>query len=53
MAMQPSATVAAGHVITVFQKGYVISGRLLRPAMVVVAKAEEQPVDSAKIDEQA
>lgn len=40
MVMQPSSTVEAGHVITVFQKGYVINGRLLRPAMVVVAKAE-------------
>jgi len=40
-------------VITVFQKGYIINGRLLRPAMVVVAKAEDKPADSAKIDEQA
>jgi molecular chaperone GrpE len=40
MVMQPSSTVEPGHVITVFQKGYVINGRLLRPAMVVVAKAE-------------
>ncbi len=30
--------VAPGHVITVFQKGYVLNGRLLRPALVVVAK---------------
>jgi molecular chaperone GrpE len=53
MAMQPSATVQPGNVITVFQKGYIINGRLLRPAMVVVAKAEDKPADSAKIDEQA
>jgi molecular chaperone GrpE len=53
MAMQPSSTVAPNHVITVFQKGYVINGRLLRPAMVVVAKAENKPADNAKIDEQA
>ncbi len=53
MAMQPSSTVAPGNVITVFQKGYVMNGRLLRPAMVVVAKAEDKPADSAKIDEQA
>lgn len=44
MVMQPSTTVEAGHVITVFQKGYILNGRLLRPAMVVVAKAD----DSAK-----
>lgn len=53
MVMQPSVTVAPNHVITVFQKGYVLNGRLLRPAMVVVAKAEDKPADSTKIDEQA
>lgn len=53
MVMQPSSTIAPNHVITVFQKGYVLNGRLLRPAMVVVAKAEDKPVDSSKIDEQA
>ena len=30
--------VAPGHVATVFQKGYLLNGRLLRPALVVVAK---------------
>lgn len=30
--------VQPGHVITVFQKGYVLNGRLLRPAMVIVAR---------------
>ena len=53
MVMQPSSTVAPNHVITVFQKGYVMNGRLLRPAMVVVAKAEDKPIGDAKIDEQA
>ncbi|MGR8931105.1 MAG: nucleotide exchange factor GrpE [Gammaproteobacteria bacterium] len=53
MVMQPSSTVAPNHVITVFQKGYVLNGRLLRPAMVVVAKAEDKPADDTKIDEQA
>jgi molecular chaperone GrpE len=28
-------------VVTVFQKGYLLNGRLLRPAMVVVAKAAD------------
>ena len=32
-----SEGVAPGHVITVFQKGYQLNGRLLRPALVVVA----------------
>lgn len=41
MAMQPSADVAPNTVLNVFQKGYLLNGRLLRPAMVVVAKAVE------------
>jgi molecular chaperone GrpE len=41
MAMQPSAEAAPNSVLTVFQKGYLLNGRLLRPAMVVVAKAPE------------
>lgn len=53
MAMQPSSMVAPNHVITVLQKGYVLHGRLLRPAMVVVAKAEDKPAGDIKIDEQA
>lgn len=53
MVMQPSATAEPNSVLNVFQKGYVINGRLLRPAMVVVAKAEDKPADNAKIDEQA
>ncbi len=53
MVMQPSATAQPNTVLNVFQKGYVLNGRLLRPAMVVVAKAEDKPVDGAKIDEQA
>lgn len=37
MTMQPSADVEPGSVVTVFQKGYALNGRLLRPARVVVA----------------
>ena len=37
MTMQPSGEVEPGSVITVFQKGYALNGRLLRPARVVVA----------------
>ena len=37
--MQPSAEVEPGSVLTVFQKGYTLNGRLLRPARVVVAEA--------------
>ncbi|MNZ69109.1 heat shock protein GrpE [compost metagenome] len=40
MAMQASPGVEPGSVLKVFQKGYLLNGRLLRPAMVVVSKAE-------------
>ncbi|MDG2526591.1 nucleotide exchange factor GrpE [Stenotrophomonas sp. HITSZ_GD] len=33
-----AAAVAPGHVAQVFQKGYLLNDRLLRPALVVVAK---------------
>ena len=39
MAMQESADVEPNSVLKVFQKGYQLNGRLLRPAMVVVRKA--------------
>ena len=39
VATQPAnETNAANTVVTVFQKGYTLSGRLMRPAMVVVAQ---------------
>ncbi len=54
MSMMPSAEAEPNTVLNVFQKGYLLNGRLIRPAMVVVAKAEDKPADdSAKIDEQA
>ncbi|MEX2123044.1 MAG: nucleotide exchange factor GrpE [Woeseia sp.] len=37
--LQPSAEVEPNTVLTVFQKGYTLNGRLLRPARVVVAAA--------------
>ncbi len=37
ISMQPSEDVEPGSVVTVVQKGYVLNGRLLRPAMVIVA----------------
>ncbi len=54
MTMQPSNEAEPNTVLNVFQKGYVLNGRLIRPAMVVVAKAADKPADdSVKIDEQA
>jgi len=37
ISMQPSDDVEPGSVATVVQKGYTLNGRLLRPAMVIVA----------------
>ncbi len=39
MTMQPSPTAEPNSVLAVFQKGYTLNGRLMRPALVVVAKA--------------
>ncbi len=39
MSMVPNADVEPNTVINVFQKGYTLHGRLVRPAMVVVSKA--------------
>ncbi len=39
MSMQESAEFEPNTVITVFQKGYILNERLIRPAMVVVSKA--------------
>ena len=51
MAMEESMHAEPGSVIKVFQKGYLLNGRLLRPAMVVVSKA---PADAPpSIDEKA
>ncbi|CAG8870406.1 Protein GrpE [Pseudomonas fluorescens] len=51
MAMQESADVEPNSVLKVFQKGYLLNGRLLRPAMVVVSKAPA--VAQPSIDEKA
>jgi molecular chaperone GrpE len=54
MVMQATEGVEPNTVVNVFQKGYLLNGRLLRPAMVVVAKAVEKPAaDTPSIDEQA
>ncbi|SRR5690554_3129353 len=51
MAMEESTHVEPNSVLKVFQCGYSMNGRLLRPAMVVVSKAPSEP--PVKIDEQA
>ncbi|MEL0169911.1 MAG: nucleotide exchange factor GrpE [Pseudomonadaceae bacterium] len=52
MAMEESTAVEPNTVLKVFQKGYTLSGRLLRPAMVVVSKAPAAGA-APSIDEQA
>ncbi|SFL82700.1 nucleotide exchange factor GrpE [Marinobacter zhejiangensis] len=49
MSMVPAPDAEPNSVVAVIQKGYTLNERLVRPAMVVVAKADEAP----KIDEQA
>jgi molecular chaperone GrpE len=41
ISMQVDATVKPGTVLSVLQKGYTLNNRLIRPALVVVAKAED------------
>lgn len=53
MAMEESGKVEPNTVLKVFQKGYTLSGRLLRPAMVVVSKEASARPDAPTIDEQA
>jgi molecular chaperone GrpE len=50
MSIQERDDVQPNTVVAVVQKGYVLNGRLLRPAMVMVAKAK---TPTTSIDEQA
>jgi molecular chaperone GrpE len=43
MVTQPTPDHPVGTVLAVVQKGYLLNGRLLRPARVVIARAPEQP----------
>lgn len=49
MSMVAAPNAEPNSVVAVMQKGYLLNGRVVRPAMVMVAKAEDSP----KIDEQA
>jgi len=53
MSTVPSEDKPNNTVINVFQKGYLLNGRLIRPAMVVVAKSTNSDNSAGKIDEQA
>lgn len=47
MTEMPTADYEPGHVASVFQRGWRLNGRLVRPAMVVVAKAPPEPAPEA------
>lgn len=51
MSMVPSNEAEPNTVIAVMQKGYLLHDRVVRPAMVMVAKAEEP--EGGNVDEQA
>ena len=59
MSMQDVPDAEPNTVVTVFQKGYQLNERLIRPAMVVVASnnsgasAEDKPSGDTKVDEMA
>ncbi|MDN5872256.1 MAG: nucleotide exchange factor GrpE, partial [Nitrococcus sp.] len=53
MAVQESAAHDPNTVIHVVQKGYLLSDRLLRPALVIVSKPDHHRPSGAEIDEQA
>jgi len=42
MTMVPSEEIPGDHVIDVFQKGYQLNGRIIRPARVVVSKGNQE-----------
>lgn len=50
MTMQENNDVEPNTVLTVVQKGFVLNGRIMRPAMVIVSKAASAP-KSGQIDE--
>ena len=47
MSTQPSSEVEPGQVMTVFQKGYTLNDRLLRPALVIVSATPPEPTADA------
>lgn len=47
LAHEPAPGHADGTIVEVFQKGYLLGGRLLRPALVKVAKGEDEPERAA------
>jgi len=53
MAAEARPDAAPHTVLTVYQKGYLLNDRLLRPALVVVAAAPQGGAGTANLDESA
>ena len=53
MGIEPSAAAEPNTVLKVFQKGWLLNERLIRPAMVVIAQTAPAAPESPHIDEQA
>ncbi len=53
MSLVENPSAEPNSVMHVMQKGYLLNGRLVRPAMVIVAKAPAATESAPKIDEQA
>ncbi|HBJ91185.1 MAG TPA: nucleotide exchange factor GrpE, partial [Gammaproteobacteria bacterium] len=47
MSMQENPDVEPNTIIAVMQKGYTLHGRVIRPAMVLVAKGSSPKIDEA------
>lgn len=48
ISMVDTAETPPNHVVSVFQKGFLLNDRLLRPAMVVVARGPSEPENTEK-----
>ena len=59
LTVQETKDVPPGHILHVIQKGYLLKDRLLRPARVIVSKAQdeeqqdEEKINEPRVDEQA
>ncbi len=53
MSIQESSDIQPNHILTVIQKGYTLQDRLIRPAMVIVAKAAEPAASEPPEQEKA
>jgi molecular chaperone GrpE len=53
MSIQESSDIEPNHILSMIQKGYTLQDRLIRPAMVIVAKAAEPAASEPPEQEKA